>query len=186
MDPKNSNLILARMWEVPATTSIGAGSSPSMHVTPVGEESGAELSPIPCHPRCPRPVNLINIQLRNDGRALLVRLESGSLRRGTAKNSSSSRQINIKAEGIALTGSPSALAQLLQALKISKDQNEDDEPDKEKSPKKKSDGAMSPVRCRAMKADGTRCRHTSSTSAINQGLCHSHRNWVLLGRPLAQ
>jgi hypothetical protein len=41
------------------------------------------------------------------------------------------------------------------------------------------------VRCRAIKSNGLRCRHTSITTTITEGLCPFHARWRVMGRPLA-
>ena len=40
-------------------------------------------------------------------------------------------------------------------------------------------------RCRAVKRDGNRCRHTSTTSSMSgEGLClGAHKEWINRGRP---
>ena len=41
--------------------------------------------------------------------------------------------------------------------------------------------AISPPQCRAIKADGERCKHTQLTSRMTNGLCHHHQGWQSRG-----
>lgn len=82
-----------------------------------------------------------------------------------------------------LEGSPSAIVAMMKKLSCGSDE---DEPEKQPPPGKPSEKEPErPLQCRAIKGDGARCRHTSKTANLINGLCHSHRRWRELGRPLA-
>ena len=98
--------------------------------------------------------------------------------------------MSVKREGIEYSGSPSALAQLFASMSLKdRGKKEEDEPEDEppERPRRGKPGPGNAVRqCRAIRANGTRCRYTSERTYLDaNGLCHCHRRWIELGRPVA-
>ena len=93
---------------------------------------------------------------------------------------------NIK---MAIEGSPSGLRAFLQKLSLNADDDPDPDNPGKPPPRKpilspKVPTAATDDRCKAVRSNGERCRHTRATSRIEAELCRVHRNWVALGRPV--
>ena len=111
----------------------------------------------------------------------------------TVSCSSSGREasMSVKREGIEYSGTPSALAELFASMSLKdrskkkEDKPEDEPPDRPR--KGKSEAPGNAIRqCRAIRANGERCRYTSERTYLDANeLCRCHRRWIELGRPLA-